>query len=134
MAHGTSYDTDVALAIATAALSATTRLDHVRSLFYSDLVLVSLGDAARKALQAMDPVKYEFQSEFAKRFLAEGREEGRAAGRFEGRAEIVIKQLTLRFGPLSDDLTARVKAANTDELDQLAERVLTAASLDEIFT
>ena len=60
------------------------------------------------------------------------REEGRAEGEAKGRAEVVIKQLTLRFGPLSASTEARVRAASIAELDRIAERVLSARSLAEV--
>lgn len=75
----------------------------------------------------MDPAKYEFQSEFARHYVALGRQEGR----LEGRADIVRRQLTLRFGSLPADAAARVSAASADELDAIGERLLTAQTLDE---
>lgn len=50
----------------------------------------------------------------------------------EGRAELLIKLLTLRFGPLSEQVRERIHTANLAELDLFAERVLTARSLDEV--
>jgi len=44
----------------------------------------------------------------------------------------VLKQLTLRFGALSEDVIARVQTAPSEELELFAERVLTAQTLDEI--
>jgi predicted transposase/invertase (TIGR01784 family) len=62
---------------------------------------------------------------------AEGRAEGEAKGRAEGRAEVVLKQLALKFGALDEATSASVRAASIEELDRIAERVLTATSLDE---
>jgi predicted transposase YdaD len=59
------------------------------------------------------------------------RAEGRAQGQAEGRAEIVLKLLALKFGVLDAATSASVRAATIDELDRIAERVLTATSLDE---
>ena len=70
------------LQIALAAQLASLGLDEDRARIYFDLVLASLGEAARRELRAMDPAKYEYQSDFAKRYVAQGRAEGRAqAGR-----------------------------------------------------
>ena len=63
----------------------------------------------------------------------EGRQEGRNEGRVEGRAEILLKQLGLRFGRLSAANQARVQAASAEELDVWAERILRARSLGEVF-
>jgi hypothetical protein len=124
MAHGQDADADKALRIAVAAMAASAGLDAERSTVYFDLVAASLSEAARKALQSVDPAKYEYQSEFARRYIAKGRA--------EGRAELVLKLLALRFGPLREEVVARVRAASVEELDTFAERVLTATSLDEV--
>jgi predicted outer membrane protein len=128
MAHGKDSDPDKALQIATAAMAASVGLDAERSTLYFDLVLASLSEAARKALQAMDPAKYEYQSEFAKRYLSQGRAEGEA----KGRAELLLKLLTLRFGPLPEAAQVRVQTATGEELELFAERVLSAQTLDQV--
>jgi hypothetical protein len=128
MAHGESADTNRALQIATAAMSARLKLDEARSVLYFDLVYSSLSAAARESLLSMDPAKYEFQSEFAKRYLAQGRAEGRA----EGRSETVLKLLTLRFGPLEHVVVERVRKASLHELEAWTERVLSASTLDDV--
>lgn len=45
-----------------------------------------------------------------------------------GERRLLLKQLRLRFGELSEAVTARVDAADSDQI----ERVLTAATLDEV--
>lgn len=111
-------------------------LDAERSRLYFDLVVTSLSEAARKSLHAMDPAKYEYQSEFAKRYIAlgkaEGQAEGRAEGEVHGRAAVLIKLLTLKFGPLTTATTDCVQQASAEELDRWAERILSATSLDEV--
>ncbi len=79
----------------------------------------------------MDPAKYEFQSDFARRYIALGKTEGRTEGRTEGVAALVIRQLTHRFGPLAEDIRNRLAAASIEELDAFGERLLTAATLQE---
>jgi hypothetical protein len=132
MAHGQSADTDKALQIAIVALLASQGLDADRAMLYCDMVYASLGEAARKSLQVMDPAKYEFQSEFAKRYLSQGRAEGEVRGEARGRAEMLLKLLTLRFAPPSDAVVARVRGASIDELERWTERVLSAASIDDV--
>ena len=139
MAHGQD-GIDSALSIALAAMAASVGLEPERSMLYCDLILASLSEATRKALLAMDPAKYEFQSEFAQRLLsqgrAEGRTEGRAEGRTEGRAEgeamVLIKLLTLKFGQLSPALVEQIRGASLEELDLWTSRVLTATALTEV--
>lgn len=123
MAHGQDADFGKAARIASAAHAASLGLDADRSRLYVDLVLSSLSEAVRMELQAMDPAKYEYQSEFAKRYVA--------LGRAEGRATLLTRQLTLRFGVLPPDAVARLSAASIDELDAIGERLLTARTLQE---
>jgi hypothetical protein len=135
MAHGKDADVERTVRIAAAAMVASVGLDVERSTLYFDLVEASLSEAARKALRSMDPAKYEYQSEFARHYFAQGRAEGRAEGEAEGeakgRAEVVAKLLSLRFGTLPDSAQQRLRNASIAELDRIAERLLTAASLDE---
>jgi hypothetical protein len=127
MAHGKDLDTDKAVQIARAAQAALPGLDDKRSKLYFDLVLHHLSEAARRALQAMDPAKYEYQSDFARRYVAEGRAEGEA----KGRAALVIRQLAKRFGPLTQPVETRIAEASVEELDEIGERLLTAQTLNE---
>ena len=129
MAHGQDGDADKALRIAVAAMAASVGLDAERSTLYFDLVAASLSEAARKALQSMDPAKYEYQSEFARRYIAKG-EEPRAKPR--GRTELLLQLLALRFGRLSEDVVARVRTASSAQLDRFAERVLSAKTIDDV--
>lgn len=75
----------------------------------------------------MDPAKYEYQSDFAKRYVAEGRLEGQR----EGRVNLLIHQLTRRFGALPAAAIARLAAVSIDDLDAIGERLLSASSLAE---
>jgi len=75
----------------------------------------------------MDPAKYEYQSEFAKRYIALGKAEGQA----EGSANLVKRLLTLRFGKLPAETVTRLSTASIAELDAIGERLLTASTLDE---
>jgi hypothetical protein len=131
MAHGQDRDAGKSAQIAAAARVATLDLDDDRSRLYLDLVLTSLSEAAHRELKAMDPAKYEYQSDFAKRFVAKGRAEGKAEGRAEGKASIVVRLLVRRFGALPPEAAHRISAASADELDAIAERLLTARSLEE---
>lgn len=63
----------------------------------------------------------------------ESLKEGLKAGRREGQAELLLRQLSLRFGTLSDAITLRVREAVDTDLTHWADRVLVAQSLDEVF-
>jgi uncharacterized protein DUF4351 len=127
MAHGNDEDTHKAAQIALAARSAILGLDPERSKLYFDLVDKHLSEAARRALQAMDLRDYEYQSDFARRYVAEGK----AIGEANGRAALVKKLLVRRFGSLTQQADARITSASIAELDEIAERLLTAQSLQE---
>jgi hypothetical protein len=126
MAHGRDADTDKSTQIALAAQFASVGLDDDRSKLYFDLILISLSEAARKALRNMDPATYQYQSDFAKRYVAQGE----VQGEIKGRAALVAKQLALRFGPLPESTRAEIEAASLAELDAIGERLLTAQTLE----
>ncbi len=131
MAHGQDADPSKAAQIAYGAKLASLGLDADRRQLYYDLAMMTLTEVARRALESMDPAKHEYLSPFAREYFGQGKAEGKAEGQAEGRAEIVIKLLALRFGPLSAEAEARIRAAGIEELDDMAVRVLTASTLDE---
>jgi uncharacterized protein DUF4351 len=63
----------------------------------------------------------------------QGRLEGRLEGRVQGEAETLLKLLALRFGPVAEGVEQRVRSAPEAQLDRWVERVLSAASLDDVF-
>ena len=75
----------------------------------------------------MKPAGYEFQSDFARHYVALGRAEGEA----KGRAAVVATLLVLRFGPLTQQAEIRIAEASIAELDEIGERLLTAQTVDE---
>ena len=60
-------------------------------------------------------------------------DEGRAKGRTEGQAEMLLRQVTARFGAAPPSVVDRVRAASGEQLEIWAERILTAASLADVF-
>lgn len=130
MAHGGSLP-DVAVPIATAALAAAAGLEDDRALLYSDLVRVSLGEAARRALEdIMATGNYQYQSEFHKKADAAGR----AVGRLEGEAHAVLLVLESRGLAVSEEQRARVLAC-TDRavLEAWIRKAVTVTSADALF-
>jgi len=83
LSHG---DTEQGATIASKVLRVIEGLDEDRARLYFDLVYNSLNDAARRALEAKMK-GYEYQSDFAKKYVAQGLTQGRAEGRAEGRTE-----------------------------------------------
>jgi len=123
IAHGRDADIHKVVQIARAAQLASACLDQDRSVLYLDLILTSLSEAARGELHIMKPAGYEFQSDFARHYVAQGEAKGRAV--------LIARQLALRFGPLAQDMETRIAEASIAELDEIGERLLTAQTLDE---
>jgi hypothetical protein len=90
LAHG---ETEQGTTIAAAVLPAIQGLDDDRGRFYHDLVYNSLNEAARHALEAKMK-GYVYQSEFAKKYVAQGRTEGHAEGLTEGLTKGLTEGLT----------------------------------------
>lgn len=63
----------------------------------------------------------------------EWKREGLEQGRLEGRRQTLQRLLARRFGPLPGAALARLEAADARLLDEWTERLLDAASLDEVF-
>ena len=135
MLHGHGAD---ALEVATAALTAARGLDDERAKLYADLVVASVDGAARAILEAlMVSGKYEYQSDFARRYVAqgkaEGREEGMAEGRVEGRAHSLLAVLAARGLEVPEDVRARIVACpDVARLDTWLARAVSAVSAAEV--
>jgi hypothetical protein len=79
----------------------------------------------------IDPAKCEYQSEFARSWVAYGREQGLTEGKAEGRAALICRQLAVRFGPRTHEFETQIRSASISELDAIGERLLTATTLQE---
>jgi glycosyltransferase involved in cell wall biosynthesis len=125
MAHG---HTEQGATIASAVLPAVQGLDDERARFYYDLVYNSLNEAARRALETMMK-GYEYQSDFAKKYVAEGRAEGRA----EGAAHALLTALRVRGIAVPEATRERILAEKDPErLGHWLERAILAPSLAEV--
>lgn len=122
-AHGRDMDANLAARIASAAIVASASVGQQRSQMYLDLILQSLSDKATRRLKMLTLATYEYRSEFALECIAKGR--------VEGRAHILLKQLVLRFGPLDESVEARIRAMDGEQLDRLADHVITAKTIDD---
>jgi hypothetical protein len=128
--------TDVALAIRIASVAGGTiaGIDGQRCRLYLADILFSLSDTHNhEVLQVMnsedimraDIVRHTDQ--IARLYVAQGR----AEGRIEGLVEILLRQLTLRFGPLAEAVQARVRGACYFDLSDMVEPVISAKTLEE---
>ncbi|WP_441290246.1 hypothetical protein ACSRUE_06405 [Sorangium sp. KYC3313] len=130
MAHGQS---EAAVAIGEAFFAAAPGLDEERRAVYGDLVLSSLNAAARRKLEAMMKSGYEFQSEFARSYVAKGRQEGRKEGILEAKAQAVLAILEARGLEVPAEVRERVLAStDLDELDRWIRRAAVISDAREL--
>lgn len=114
MAHGSHPDRSGVLDALLGALAA---VDEQRATLYSDVVLAALPVAARCYLEAlMSTGTHEYQSEFVRRYVFQGRAEGKA----EGEAMAVLSVLDARGIDVPEDARARITGcADLDQLERL---------------
>jgi Domain of unknown function (DUF4351) len=129
IAHGRNRDISTSVRIASVAQKVIAGLDEDRSKLYYDVVMRSLTEAARQALRNMDLDTYQYQSTFARRYYSQGIRKGLTDGKQQGRAELVLRQPAVRFGPLASEVQNNINAASVADLNALAERLLTASTL-----
>ncbi|WP_437736415.1 hypothetical protein [Sorangium sp. So ce1335] len=124
MAHGQG---EAAEAIGAAFLAAVAGLDEERRTMYWDLVLSSLNAAARRTLEAMMKAGYEFQSEFARSYVAKGE--------IKAKAHDVLAVLEARGLEVPAEVRERV-LASTDlaELDRWVRRAAVVGDARELLT
>jgi hypothetical protein len=127
MAHGRDANVEKCARIASMAQRASEGLDDDRSGMYFDFIVNALSEAARQALIKMDPQKYEYQSDFVRKYVAHGVTQGETFGR----VALLARMLASRFGPLPDSAQSRIRASSIDELDAIGVRLLTARTLEE---
>jgi len=129
MAHG---ETEQAVTIAGALLPAITGLDEERARFYYDLLVNSVNEAAQRALEAMMK-GYEYQSDFAKKYVAQGRDQGRDEGRAEEAARNLLTVLRVRAIAVPDATRERILAEKDPaRLERWHEKAIVAASIADV--
>jgi hypothetical protein len=124
LAHGEGIHAEQ---VGRAALLATLRLSSERQLLYSDLILAAVSEAARTELEKlMTSGNYEFQSDFAKKYLAKGEA--------TGEAKALLAVLEARGLRTSDEARARILACtDATQLEAWIRKAATATSIDELF-
>ncbi|MFD6097647.1 hypothetical protein ACFVWN_10145 [Nocardiopsis flavescens] len=99
--------------------------------FYYDHVLAGRSNAARKYLEDLMSVEtYEWQSDFARKYVGIGREEGRE----EGIASSVLRILHKRDLSVSEDVRSRIESCDDiDTLNTWLDRALDATRAEDLF-
>jgi hypothetical protein len=125
MAHG--RNDQVGPEIVQAVVGAVRGLEDERSSFYFDLVLSSLGEAARRALEAlMKSGNYEYQTEFVRKWVDQGRQEGRQ----EGEAIALFEVLDARGLEVGAEARQRIQACT--DLAQLKSWLRKAVKVESV--
>jgi hypothetical protein len=128
IAHGR---TEAGLAVALAALAASAGLDEEKSRVYADMALGALSEAMRRTLEAiMRSGTYEYQSDIAKKFVAEGVAEGKLLAK----AQDVVAVLQARGISITEPLRQRILDCNdVAVLDRWLMRAAVANEAGEVF-
>jgi len=99
-----------------------------------------LDDEEQPSLEELTEVKSmlaarvkEWNQQSLEKGLQKGRREGLQKGRREGAAQLLIRLLELKFGPLSDDIKHRVREAEEEQVQLWSERILSAQRLGDVF-
>ncbi len=73
------------------------------------------------------------RQEGQQRGMEKGLKQGLKKGRQEGEANLLLRQLERKFGPLDPKTKARIRKAKAERLLEWGERILTAERLDQVF-
>jgi hypothetical protein len=116
-----------AVDVGRAALTALRDLDDETGRLYYDFVIAHLGRAARRALEAeMGIENYQYQSDFAKKFISEGRA--------EALVESILAVLQARGLAVTDDVRRRLDTdADPDDLREWLRRAVVITTIDDLF-
>ena len=100
------------------------------------LVLPKLNDLKELKMtlaERFDQWALEYEQKGIQKGKQEGLREGLQKGIATGEGLLLQRQLARRFGPLPDAVLQRIAAASITELELWGDRVLDAASLDDVF-
>ncbi|WP_067666988.1 hypothetical protein [Nocardia miyunensis] len=122
VAHRNHPDREQILAVFAAEM-----VDVANGQMYIDLVLAILPRAARKLLETlMATGTYQYKSEFARRYYAEGEAKGEASA--------LLTILRARQLPVPEEVEQRVlSCSDLDLLSSWVRRAATAATIEEVF-
>jgi hypothetical protein len=139
VAHGRGRDAE---RVGKTAVAASLAVAAERRKLYIDLVLASLGRAARQAVEQMMTQNYQYQSELFRRLVKQGLDKGRKAGLDEGRKEgvaeakaaDVLRVLRARGVRVPKRAEARIsKCRDTRTLDRWITRAVRVSRASELF-
>jgi hypothetical protein len=125
MAHGD--DSEERLEVFEALLAGLGALEEDHAKLYADAVFAVLPAAARAYLEALMTTSVQYQSDFARRYVAEG-----AA---QAKVQAVVDVLDERGIEVADEVRERIaRCVDLDQLDVWIRRAARIASIDELFS
>ncbi|WP_415036058.1 DUF4351 domain-containing protein [Azonexus sp.] len=117
--------------------------DQEKRLKYMDFVDIysQLDDNEKRLFSEKYPQEKQTMTTWSERMRAEGREQGilhgmqlgEQKGVQQGELTVLLRLLTRRFGPLDAATHERLQNAGSAELEQWADNILDARTLDEVF-
>ncbi|MFB8275720.1 hypothetical protein [Nocardia colli] len=124
IAHADGPQADEVLSALLAALEKT---DDERSKMYYDIVLATMSESAKRHLEELMTTGYEYQSDFARKYVAEGE--------VAGVARMVLDVLDIRGIAVSDEIRERISGCHdVDQLETWHRRAMLADTADDLFT
>ncbi len=118
------------LETAEAAQAALPGLSEDLQKLYWDVILSGLPELVRRALEVRMIKGYEYQSDFARKYVSQGREEGRV----EGMRRAIVELVCARLPGLRDELASRLRDQPEARLVQLAGELGKAQDEDAVRT
>jgi predicted transposase/invertase (TIGR01784 family) len=91
------------------------------------IMIYKFTNLSRKEVEAMLGVSLQ-----ETRVYQEGREEGKAQGKEQGKEELILRQLTKRFGTLPEAIAAQVQSCSVERLDALGEALLDFSTIADL--
>ena len=126
-------DSPGGLAVLLAACAGLLTLDDARARFYHDFVLTSLGEATLRELDAMTAEgRYDYQSDFAKKYFTEGREKGRIEGQMFATRRLMLRMLSQRRWAPNPEQMDKIEAASLAQLERWFDHAPMASNLAEL--
>ncbi|MCY4214843.1 MAG: DUF4351 domain-containing protein [Gammaproteobacteria bacterium] len=96
-------------------------------------IYADLSDNERRSYREQHPEESAMIVGLNQRAREEGRQQGRVEGRVDGERAVLERQLRRRFGALPPLVDRRLGGASATDLENWADNVLDAGTLDEVF-
>ncbi len=103
----------------------------IKYLDYID-IYAGLDENERIVYSQKYPEEDKYMSTFAERFINQGMEQGMQQGMQQGEANVLLRQLSLKFGEITEDKKKLIQTADSESLLKWSEKVLFADDIDDV--